>query len=113
MLTLFVDQSISSLGITLSNIDDVNQRVHLFNQNIKNILCNCIPHNTVTCDDRDPSWINNKIKVLIREKNIAKKCYFQNNKDIQLFRRFQCIQDLLTATIEKSQEQFYSQISTK
>ena len=112
MLTLFVDQLISSLGITLSNIDDVNQRVYLFNQNIKNILCNC-NYKTVTYDDRDPSWINNKIKVLIREKNIAKKCYFQNNKDIQLFRRFQCMQDLLTATIEKSQEQFYSQISTK
>ena len=49
----------------------------------------------------------------MQEKNIAKKYYFQNNKDIQLFRRFQCIQNLLTATIEKSKEQFYSRISTK
>ena len=95
-----------------SNLD-VNQKVHLFNQTIKNILCNFIPHETVTCDDRDPPWINSKIKGLIQEKNIAKKCYFQNNKDIQLFRRFQCIQNLLTATIEKSKEQFYSRISTK
>ena len=103
MLTLFLDQSINSLGIT----------VHLFNQTMKNILCNFIPHETVTCDDRDPPWINSKIKGLIQEKNIAKKCYFQNNKDIQLFRRFQCMQNLLTATIEKSKEQFYSRISTK
>ena len=43
-----------------SNID-VNQKVHLFNQTIKNILCNFIPHETVTCDDRDPPWINSKI----------------------------------------------------
>ena len=91
----------------------MNQKVHLFNQTIKNILCNFIPHETVTCDDRDPLWINSKIKGLIQEKNIAKKCYFQNNKDIQLFRRFQCIQNLLTATIEKSKEQLYSRISTK
>ena len=70
-----------------SNID-VNQKVHLFNQTIKNILCNFIPHETVTCDDRDPLWINSKIKRLIQEKNITKKCYFQNNEDIQLFRRF-------------------------
>ena len=52
---------------------------------MKDILCNFIPHETVTCDDRDPPWINSKIKGLIQEKNIAKKCYFQNNKDIQLF----------------------------
>ena len=44
-----------------SNLD-VNQKVHLFNQTIKNILCNFIPHETVTCDDRDPPWINSKIK---------------------------------------------------
>ena len=91
----------------------MNQKVHLFNQTIKNIPCNFKPHETVTCDDRDPPWINSKIKGLIQEKNIAKKCFFQNNKDIQLFRRFQCIQNLLTATIEKSKEQFYSRISTK
>ena len=49
----------------------------------------------------------------MQEKNIAKKCYFQNNKDIQLFRRFQYIQNLLTATIELSKEKFYSRISNK
>ena len=39
--------------------------------------------------------------------------FFQNNEDIQLFRRFQNIQKLLTATIEKSKEQYYTRISTK
>ena len=60
-----------------------------------------------------PPWTNSKIKSLIQEKKYCQKCYFQNDKDIQLFRRFQCIQNLLTATIEKSKEQFYSRISTK
>ena len=32
---------------------DVNQKVHLFNQTIKSILCNFVPHET-DCDDRDP-----------------------------------------------------------
>ena len=45
--------------------------------------------------------------------NFAKKCYFQNNEDIQLFRRFQNIQKLLAATIEKSKEQYSTRISTK
>ena len=68
---------------------DVNEEIHLFNQTIKNILFNFIPHETVTCDDQHPPWINNKIKGLIQKKNFAKKCYFQNYEDIQLFRRFQ------------------------
>ena len=91
----------------------MNRKVHLFNQTIKNILCNFILHETVTCDHRDPQWINSKIKALIQENNFAKKCYFESNKDIQLFRRFQCMQYLLTATIEKSKKQIYSRISTK
>ena len=62
--------------------------------------------------DRDPSCINSKIKDLIQEKNIAKKYYFQN-KDIQLFRRFQCMQNLITATTEKSKQQFSPRISNK
>ena len=43
----------------------MNQKVHLFNENIKNILCNFIPHETVTCDGRDSPWVNSKIKGLI------------------------------------------------
>ena len=92
---------------------DMNQKVYLFNQTIKSILCNFIPHETVTCDDCDPPWITSKTKWLIQKKNIVKRCYFQNNEDIQLFRRFQNIQKLLTATIEKSKEQYYTRISTK
>ena len=62
---------------------ELNQKVCLFNQIIENILCNFIPLGTVTCDDRDHSWINRKIKGLIQKKNFAKNCSFQNNQDIQ------------------------------
>ena len=91
----------------------MNQTIYLFNQTIKNILRNFIPHETVTCDDHDHSWITSKTKGLIQKKNVAKKCNFQNNEDIQLFRRFQNIQKLLTVTIEKSKKQYYTRISTK
>ena len=40
--------------------------VSLFSRTIKNILSNYIPHETVICDDKDPPWINNKIKQLIQ-----------------------------------------------
>ena len=37
----------------------------------KCIILNYIPHETITCDDRDPTWINKDIKELIDEKNQA------------------------------------------
>ena len=39
------------------------------NKTIRNIFSNFLPHETVTCDYRDPTWINNNIKQLIQEKN--------------------------------------------
>ena len=47
---------------------NVNEKGNIFNETILNILRNFIPHETVLCDDRDPSWFNNKIKSLIHEK---------------------------------------------
>ena len=49
----------------------VNNKVYMFNKTIKNIMSNYIPHETITCDDRDPPWINKDIKQLILDKNHA------------------------------------------
>ena len=35
--------------------NSVNEKV---DTTIKNILSNYIPHEKITCDDRDPPWIN-------------------------------------------------------
>ena len=43
---------------------NVNEKVDTFNQTILNILSNFIPHETITCDDRDPPWFNKNIKSL-------------------------------------------------
>ena len=57
---------------------DVNEQVNLFNKTVKNIILNYIPHETTTCDDRDPPWINKGIKELIHKKNQAYKSYHRN-----------------------------------
>ena len=54
---------------------DADQNVYLFNETIKNILSNFVPHETIVCDGCNPLWINSKIKNSITEKNIAKECY--------------------------------------
>ena len=53
----------------------INNKVHIFNKTIKNIMCNYIPHETIICDDRDPPWINKDIEQLISDKNHAYKSY--------------------------------------
>ena len=45
----------------------VNNKAHMLNKTIKNIMSNYIPHEAVTeihldRDDRDPPWINKDIK---------------------------------------------------
>ena len=67
--------------------------VYLFNKTIKNILSNCIPHETITCDDRDPPWINNKIKQLIQVINNAYRTYILSNKYPQIFEKVKYLQN--------------------
>ena len=38
-----------------------------------NIFENFIPHETITCNDKDPPWMNKQIKTLIAEKNALYK----------------------------------------
>ena len=67
---------------------NVNDMVHVFNRTIKNILRNFIPHETITCDDRDPPWINSSIRCLIQDKNEAYKCFKRSNNNNQYFENF-------------------------
>ena len=66
----------------------VNNKAHMFNKTIKNIMSSYIPHETFICDNRDPPWINKDIKKLILDKNHAYKSYIRNDKSLQLFNQF-------------------------
>ena len=41
---------------------DVNKHVSVFNEIIMNIFENFIPHETITCNDKDPPWISPRLK---------------------------------------------------
>ena len=53
---------------SLPNLN-VNKQVSVFNETIINIFENFIPHETITCNDKDPPWMKKQIKTLIAEKN--------------------------------------------
>ena len=93
--------------------NSVNEKVNIFNTTIKNILSNYIPHETITCDDRDPPWINKNIKQLILEKNQAYKSYLWSNKSLQFLNQFQFLQTKLNSLIEESKEKYYVHLSKK
>ena len=92
---------------------NVNSIVHLFNRTIKNILHNFIPHQIITCDDRDPSWFYSSIRNLIQDKNEAYERFKRRNNNNQHFEKIQSPQNLLGALIELSKQRYYSRLSKK
>ena len=74
---------------------DFNKMVFLLNKTIKNILSNYIRHEIIICDDRDPPWINNRVKELINEKSDTFQCYLHSNKDPKLFSKVEYLQNKL------------------
>ena len=87
--------------------------VFLFHKTIKNISSNFISHETVTCDDRDPPWINKNTKQIIQEINSTYRSYILNEKNPQIFHKVNYLQKQLKKFIEHSQEKYYIHISKK
>ena len=52
----------------------------MFNETILNIFRNYVPNKYITCDDKDPVWMNKKIKSKIKSKNIFYKQYIYNGR---------------------------------
>ena len=95
--------------MALKNLE-INEMVVLFNSTIKNILSNYIPYEIITCDYRDPPWINNRVKELINEKNDTFQCYLHSNKDPKLFNKVKYIQNESKSLIEANKEKYHSSI---
>ena len=80
---------------------------------LKNIFSNFIPHETVTCDDRDPAWISNNNKQVIQEKNDTYRGYISNDKNPQIFHKVKYLQKQLKNLIEQSHEKYYYLLISK
>ena len=87
--------------------------MQLFAQTIQNITSNYIPHETITCDDSNPPWIDEKIKKLILHQNRAFSAYSRDRNNTDLFDKFQSLQAHLKTTTEESRLKYYSHLSEK
>ena len=54
---------------------EVDQQVDLLTNTLLNIFRNFIPHETITCKDKDPPWMSKEIKSSLRRKNRMYKKY--------------------------------------
>ena len=66
----------------------VNEQMQLFTQIIQNVISNYIPHETITWDDSNPPWIDEKIKKLLLHKNRAFKAYSRDRNNTDSFNKF-------------------------
>ena len=88
---------------------DINEMVSVCNATIKKIMTNFIPHKTIICDDRDPPWINNRIKKLIYERNSLYKVYRVNN-DTRMFEKLMLLKKKLDLAMEQLKNIYYSKL---
>ena len=86
-------------------------RWSVFNTTIKYIMANFIPHETIICDDRDPPWINNRIKKNYETNNLYK--VYRINNDPQIFEKLTFLQKNLHLAMEESKDTYNSDLSTK
>ena len=78
-----------------------------------NIVSNFIPHETLICDDRDPPWINTRIKNLINDKKILYKKYLRSGKNTKVFEEFKLLQNKIVNLTNDSRDRYYTRISNK
>ena len=96
----------------LSNVS-IDKKVCYFTETLLNIIHNFMPHERIVCNDRDPPWMNGKIKHLINEKDFAYKSYCRFNRDVFLFEKFKFLQNQLHVSIENSKQTYYSKLASK
>ena len=108
-----ISKAIQGFDLDKAFLDkSTKENAFILTKTILNIMSNFIPNEIVTMDDRDPTWINNKIKSLIKNKNeYFKNCVKPNNSES--IRYFEQMQDTLRTTIEISKQKYYFKLSRK
>ena len=80
---------------------DVNEKATILTKTVLNIM-----------SDKDPPWINSKIKSLIKHKTEFFKNYYNPNNSASI-RHLEQMQDSLQRNIEISKQKYYSKLSSK
>ena len=69
-----------------SNVN-VHTQVKLFNETLSNIFMNFVPNKLIIVDDRNPPWVTEKIKILLKDKSKLCKLYIKNGLKIGVYEK--------------------------
>ena len=83
----------------------------LFNTTILNIFRNFIPNKVILCDDKESPWVNDEIRLLIKQKNVIYRTQRKNNDfDIGIMSK---LSEDLTNAITNLKLAYYRRIASK
>ena len=89
----------------------VNDQVLLFNETLLNIMSNFIPNKLMIFDDKEPRWIDRKMKNLIKHKNQIYKDTNGRKRNHNFQFHFCYIQDLINTKIDQGKRKYYENMS--
>ena len=80
----------------------IDEKVALLNQTLLNIFRNYIPNKKIKCDYRQPPWMTNKTKNLLKERSKLRKYFYRNGQresdcDKVSEKSAECIREILEA----------------
>ena len=93
--------------------ENIRDQLKLFNETIVNIVSNYIPNKFITCNDKDPPWLNDHIKRLINLKNEIFKKYLKDGRPDSVYENLQTITWDLTEAVSSSKKFFYERLANK
>ena len=75
---------------------------------VLNLVLNSISSNEcITCNDKDPTWLNDHIKRFINQKNGIFRKYFKDGRPNYIYENLQTITLHLTEAICRSKKKIY------
>ena len=91
----------------------MDEQLKVFNNTLMNIFSNYIPNKYIICDDKDPVWMNEKIKEKINSKNHIYKNYVkQGRKETDFVHLERSIKEL-NNLIVSSKESYYRRLGMR
>ena len=92
---------------------NVHKQVKLFKETFCNIFMNFVPNKLITVDDRDPPWMTEKIKKLLKDKSKLYKLYIENGRKIGIYEKLLNMTNNITKEISNSKKIYFANLAKK
>ena len=89
---------------------DIHNQVNLFNTTILNIFRNFIPNKVILCADKEPAWVNEEVRLLVKQKKLFRIQRKNSDFDIGILNK---LSEDLTNAIRNSKLAYYRRIASK